>query len=178
MAKLKSKNKQAFAEFYDLYIDKIYRFVFFKVGDKLEAEDLTSSIFLKTWNSIQQNDISDYKTMPSLVYKIARNSIIDHYRKSNREEYLSGDSEDEVDIADEKLDLKISSETASDYEMVKEKLNHLKDEYKEIIILKYIDELSINEIAEILDKNKGNVRVLMYRALNALKELVNENNKK
>jgi len=174
-AKLKSKDKQAFTEAYDLYIDKIYRFVYFKISDPVEAEDLTSSVFLKTWNYVQQNSITDEKTLPALLYKIARNSVIDYYRKLSNENQISIEGENEgVDIEDSKQDLKKKFELDSDMENLREKLNQLKDEYREIIVLKYVDELSNTEIAEILGKSKGNVRILSFRALNALKELMGE----
>lgn len=178
VAKLKSKDKQAFAEMYDLYVDKIYRFVYFKVGDVLEAEDLTSSIFLKTWNHLQQKDVEDFKTVPALIYKIARNTIIDHYRKNSREELVSIDaSEVPLAIVDEKQNLAKNLELAGDMQNVNQKLAELKDEYREAIILRYVNELSIAEIAIILAKTRGNVRILIFRAMNALREMMNEEGK-
>ena len=71
---------------YDLYTDSIYRYIYFKVGQDEEARDLTSEVFLKAWNYIQDNKITDYKTLKALFYKIARNLVIDHYRrKSNNQ---------------------------------------------------------------------------------------------
>lgn len=176
LAKLKSKDKQAFAEVYDLFVDKIYRFVYFKVNNQAEAEDLTSSIFLKAWNHIQQNSVSDYKTLPSLIYTIARNTVIDYYRKVSREEISSYENNPEaLNVIDESHN--IGKKLLLDEEMsnITDKLSLLKDEYREAIILRYIDELSINEIAIILNKSRGNARVLCFRALSALKELVEKN---
>ncbi|MCG2698380.1 hypothetical protein L6307_04840, partial [Candidatus Parcubacteria bacterium] len=62
-----------------------------------------------------------------------------------------------------------------DMESVKHNLQELKDEYREAIVMRFVNELSISEIADILDKPKGNVRVLIYRAMKSLKELVNDN---
>lgn len=174
-AKLKSKDKQAFTEAYDLYIDKIYRFVYFKISDPVEAEDITSAVFLKTWNYVQQNSITDEKTLPALLYKIARNSVIDHYRKISNENQIPLEGEGEViNIVDEKHDLKKRFELESDMEILREKLTLLKDEYREIIVLKYVDELTIAEIAQIVGKSRGNVRILSFRALAALRELMSD----
>ena len=171
-SRLKSKDKQAFVRAYDLYIDQIYRFVYFKVGSKEEAEDLTSAVFLKTWNYVQSGNAINYKTLRSLIYKIARNAIIDHYRKTSDQKNISIDSPiSEADLIDNNQDLKKQAEIASDMELVEVKLTKLKDEYREVVVLRFINELSIAEIADILDKSKGNVRVLVYRALKALREI-------
>ncbi len=174
-SRLKSKDKQAFIKAYDLYIDKIYRFVYFKVSSKEEAEDLTSAVFLKTWNYIQEGNLINYQTLRSLVYKIARNLIIDHYRKTSHQENISIDSSvSEANLIDDKQDLKKQAEIASDMALVEAKLTKLKDEYREVVVLRFINELSITEIADILDKSKGNVRVMVYRALKALRELTSK----
>lgn len=174
----KRNDKQAFIKAYDLYIDQLYRFIYFKVGSREEAEDLCSAVFLKTWNYILDNGIKNEKTLKALLYKIARNLIIDHYRKVKGKENVSLDNGagaqimDEAPAAGQNVDLKI------DLMVLETKLPELKDEYREIIILRFINELSIKEIAEILNKSKGNVRVLIFRALNALKELMIEPVKK
>jgi RNA polymerase sigma-70 factor (ECF subfamily) len=173
--RLKSKDKQAFIKAYDLYIDQIYRFIYFKVGSKEEAEDLTSAVFLKTWGYIREGNLTDYKTLKSLIYKIARNLIIDHYRKTSRQEKVSisisaGDCE--LNLIDEKQDIVKQMELKMEFAGLEAKLAELKDEYREALVLRFINELSIGEIANILNKPRGNVRVLIFRALEALKRLV------
>lgn len=172
---MKGKDRDAFVEAYDAYADKVYRFIYFKVGDALEAQDLTSSVFLKTWNYIRQNSVTDYKTLPALFYKIARNVVVDHYRKNSREETVALENSPEAEmIVDQGQDLLSKAALESDLELIKEKLSELKDEYREAIILRYVDELSVAEMATILDKSAGNVRILTFRALNALRELMGE----
>ncbi|MBU0636979.1 RNA polymerase sigma factor [Patescibacteria group bacterium] len=176
--KIKNKDRLAFIKAYDLYVDQLYRFIYFKVGNSEEAEDLTSSVFLKTWTYLQENSVISEKTLKSLLYKISRNLIIDHYRKINRHGNVFLDS-DNIDVAgrnfiDEKQNLIKQNEIAFDLTIIETKLPELKDEYREIIILRFINELSIKEIAEILEKSKGNVRILIYRALKALKNLMEQ----
>lgn len=174
-SRLKQKDKEAFAKAYDLYLDQIHRFIYFKVGNREVAEDLTSAVFLKTWNYIQDGDLEKHKTIKPLVYKIARTTIIDHYRKKNQENSLAVDSQEAFfDIVDKGQDILKQAKISSDISMVTERLLELKDEYREIIIMRYIDELTIKEIAKVLDKSRGNIRVLTFRALKALKELVNQ----
>ena len=178
-SRIKNKDRQAFVNAYDLYVDQIYRFIYFKVGNKEEAEDLSSAVFLKIWSYLQENNIIDSKTLRPLLYKIARNIIIDHYRKINQRENVSLDKTmEQGGLIDVKQDIAQRAEVMSDLMVIETKLPELKEEYREVIIMRYINELSIKEIAEILDKSKGNVRVLIYRALSTLKELMNQDENK
>ena len=171
--RLKHKDKEAFLKAYDLYTDNIYRFIYFKVNSREEAEDITSLVFLKTWDYIQDNNLSNYKTLKYLLYKIARNLVIDHYRKKSKQQKIIYNNDiSSLDIIDKSQNLLQQAELAADFKIIEKKLFELKDEYREVIILKYINELSIAEIAKILEKSRGNVRVLVFRALKALREIV------
>ncbi len=174
--RLTKKDKEAFVRTYDLYFDQIYRFVYFKVSSKEEAEDLTSVVFLKTWGHVQNKSIKDHKTLKALLYKVARNSVIDHYRKkSSQIEKVSLDSStSEIELPDNSQDIHKNIEIADDYSQIKDKLLELKEEYRELIVMRYVNELSIKEIALSLNKSRGNVRVTLYRALKALRTIVKE----
>ncbi|MEI7498551.1 MAG: RNA polymerase sigma factor [Candidatus Falkowbacteria bacterium] len=172
LAKLKSLKQDAFTELYDQYVDRVYRFVYFKVGNAEEAEDLTSLTFLKTWQHLSKGELTDSKTLPALVYRVARNAIIDHYRQKSRVEIVSMESPEAEEVQDATQVIAEHFDQGLQLEQLKNKLGELKDEYREVIILKYIDELSNDEIATILDKSKGNVRVLIFRATQALRDLV------
>lgn len=175
--RIKQSDKDAFIRAYDLYVDQLYRFIYFKVGNREEAEDLCSAMFLKTWHYILENSLKDQKTLKALFYKISRNLIIDHYRKTKGKETMSLDDEKGINVTDEKQNLNHDLELKADLLVLESKLPELKDEYREIIILRFINELSIKEIAEVLDKSRGNVRILIYRSLNALKELLSQDKK-
>lgn len=178
--RVKKKDKDAFIEAYDLYADDIYRFVFFKIGHEEEAKDLTSAVFLKVWNYAQSRGLDESKSLRAFIYKTARNLIIDHYRQLRETEARLDDAEKVLEemLTDEKQDLEKQSEILSDMNLIKEGLSQLKDEYREIILLRFVDELSFAEISEVTGKAAGNVRVLTFRALQALKEILDVKNKK
>jgi RNA polymerase sigma-70 factor (ECF subfamily) len=168
----REKKKKIFIEAHDKYLDQIYRFIYFKVGNKEEAEDLSSSTFLKVWNYLQNSKIKE-KTLRAFIYRTARNTVIDFYRSKN---YNSGSVSLEMaaEVIDEKLNIEKAVEIKLDFSLIENKLKKLKDEYREVIILRFTEDLSIGEIADILEKPKGSVRVLVYRALKALKEIMNQ----
>lgn len=166
---LKSRlgDKDAFASIYNKYVNKIYRFAFYKTSSKEIAEDITSQTFLKLWEMIAQG--GQIKTLQALLYQIARNLIIDHYRsKKNTEVPLEFETDKQTIHIDERIHSKI------DNELLRPAVMQLKEEYREVVILRYIEELSISEIAKIVDKSRGNVRTLTHRALNELKNILKD----
>lgn len=170
-------NKEIFTKAYDDYIDQIYRFIYFKVGNKEEAQDLSSAVFLKTWDYMSRNKIR-IKTLRALVYKIARNTVIDYYRGKSMAQDSMETLEEGANIIDEEQDVVKSTELSIDMALLKECLDELKDEYREVIVLRFTEELSISEISAILEKPKGSTRVLIFRALKALRELTDQKIKK
>jgi len=177
LSRLKSRDKEVFTEVYDANVADIHRFVYFKIGSREEANDLTSIIFLKTWDHIQKNTLEDAKTLRALLYKVARNAIIDYYREKGNQKPISLDDEkNPVEIAsDINQDEKLDQDT--DLKRIISQLPFLKEEYREIIIMRFINDLSLEEISDVTQKSRGNVRVLLHRALTALKELIEEEEK-
>lgn len=163
------QDPEAFAELYDEYVKQIYRFVYFKVSSHEEAEDITSEIFLKAWNYVKEK--KEIKSFSGLLYKIARNCIIDLYRsRSTRPENVSIYKEELVIGDNGKLyaDLEIKIEAERIIGIIKK----LKEEYQEAITLRYVDGLAVEEIAEITGKGNIAVRVTLHRALQKIKQLL------
>jgi RNA polymerase sigma-70 factor (ECF subfamily) len=176
--RVKKKDRNAFIEAYDLYADDVYRFVFFKIGNAEEAKDLTSAVFLKVWNYAQSRGLDESKSLRAFIYKTARNLIIDYYRQKRETESRLDDGENKLldFLADEKQDLVKQTELLSDMNLVMAGLGKLKDEYREIILLRFVDELSFAEIAEVTGKTSGSIRIQAFRAMQALKDLLGEKN--
>lgn len=174
--RLKNHDQSAFEELYDKNIDDIYRFIYFKIGKKEEAHDLSSSVFLKTWEYLQKNKVGNRETLRALVYKIARNVVIDYYR-SNRGENLSLDDENnKIDVIDDNYNLESDISDQGDFSDLMSKMMELKNEYREILLMRFVNELSLEEISDITGKKKINVRVILHRAVKALKEIVEKEN--
>jgi RNA polymerase sigma-70 factor (ECF subfamily) len=175
--RLRKRDREAFTKAYDENVSEIYRFIYFKVGSDEEAKDITSAVFLKTWNHIQTNTLESAKTLRALFYKIARNAIIDHYRERGKSQIISIEEEGgKIDIPFE-TDEETRLDTERDIELIRSKLPLLKEEYREVLIMKFINELELEEISDITGKSKGNIRVLTHRALKALKDIMAEDEK-
>ncbi len=168
------KDTEAFGELYDRYISKIYRFVYLKVSHREEAEDIVSEVFLKAWNyliDVQRETDTEIKSFSGLIYTIARTSLVDFFRaRSKRKECTIETLENVAHDGD----IREKTQREQEIEVVLKHLKKMKREYQEIIVLKYIEELSTAEIARILDKSLVVVRVTVHRALKILKKLLEE----
>jgi len=165
-----SLNEQ-FSQIYDQYIDKIYRFIYLKVNSQEIAEDVTSKVFIKGWE-VFQNPKEEVKNPGAFLYQIARNSVVDYYREKGRTKIVSADASPEiVDPGTSAQDRAILS---ADVNVVKKGIQKLKKEHQDIIIWHYLDDMPIADIAELLDKPAGTVRVMLHRGLKDLKNIIQE----
>jgi len=162
--------RKSFSRIYDKYIDKIYRFVFLKVSSQEIAEDLTAETFSKTWVFFKEKD-EQIDNIQAFLYKTARNLVIDYYRQKGKTPVISVNN---PAIIDPRQDLEEKAIINSDIEYIKEALANLNEDYQNAIIWYYLDDLPISEVSQLLDRTKEATRVLIHRALNALKKEIKE----
>lgn len=165
------KDPEAFGKIYDSYAGRIYRFVYFKVSSVEEAQDLTADVFLKAWSYLIDEKGKDVRHLSALLYRMARNQVIDHYRSMSGRETQPLSEHAEETVADARMD-QLKADAKIDAQLLETHLRSLKDEYREVLVMSYLDELESPEIARILGKTAGNVRVLLHRALAALRDVV------
>jgi len=156
--------RKIFSNIYNQYVGKIYRFIFIKVSSQEIAEDLTSETFLRGWKVFKERE--DIENPSAFLYQIARNLIVDHYRDKGKAKIVSAEY---TPVVDPREDLEKKAILGSDIELIRLALANLTDDHQNVIIWRYLDELSIPEIAKILNKPEGTVRVTLHRALKTLK---------
>ena len=157
--------QQEFSKIYDQYINKIYRFIFLKVNSQEIAEDLTSETFLRGWRTFREEE-KEINNPPAFLYQIARNLVIDFYREKGKAQIISTEYAQIYDFRENPEERALLS---SDMEMVKRAIGNLKEDYQTAVICYYLDDLSAPEIAKIMNKPEGTVRVMLHRALKSLK---------
>jgi RNA polymerase sigma-70 factor (ECF subfamily) len=160
-----------FGKIYDKHVDKIYRFVYLKVNSSEVAQDLTSEVFLRGWESFKNQD-DKIGNITAFLYQIARNLVVDHYRAKAQAVFVSTDTA--PTIPDIGKSIEEIAMMKSDMDRIKAVLGNIKDEYREVITWYYMDEFTVPEIARILNKSEEAVRVLIHRALKALKSQLDE----
>jgi len=171
LSQIASGDKEAFGQLYDLYAPRIFRFIRLKVGSQVLAEDLSSESFLRIWEYLKDPEIKIEETFQALLYKVARNLIIDYYKKKSSQEILIGD-DFHLFLNEEPAKNEIASKEISD--QIHRAIIRIKEEYQDVLILYYIDGLSVEQIAKTMDKSQGAIRVLIHRGLKSLKEHLSE----
>ena len=160
--------RKIFSKIYDRYIDKIYRFIFLKVNSQEIAQDLTSETFLRGWESFKNGN--KIENPQAFLYRIARNLVTDYYREKGKAKIVSVEY---VKITDPQTNLEEKALARSDLETIRQALANLKEDYQNVIIWHYLDDLPIQEVAKLLDRTEEATRVLLSRALKALKNEIN-----
>lgn len=160
----KQGDAEAFGRLYDGHIKPIYDFIFYKTLNKEIAEDITSTVFMKAWKNISQCQAESFSAW---LYSIARRAVADYYRQKKD----NIDIDDCWDLADSE-DMFTKIETNLQIGTIKEELKKLKNQDREIIIMRFWLGLSFQEIANYLDKNEGAVKMSLSRALKDIRARV------
>lgn len=163
----KEGNKEAFSDLYELYFVPVFRYIYHRVGSREEAEDLAQTVFLKVYNSIYRFEEKG-KSPLAYFFTVARNTVIDHARKKKE---ITVDDLEQVSpgALNIEKDIHESIDREKNLTLIKEAMEDLTEEQREIVSLKFISGLSNMEIAEMIGKNEGAVRQLQCRALKALR---------
>jgi RNA polymerase sigma-70 factor (ECF subfamily) len=160
---------KAFGALYDHYQPQIYRFLYLKVAGREEAEDLTHQVFLSAWLGIPRYKHRGFP-FSSWLYQIARNQVVDHYRARKEAVSLEGiDPEAFAERFDE-ADMDKSLEVERAIGMIRS----LKQEYQDVLILRFVEDLSVKEVASMMGKSEGAIKLLQHRALRVLREKLGE----
>lgn len=153
----------AFGDLYIIFVEKIYRYVFYHINSKTAAEDITGEVFLKAWRAIGSCRGKENAFSPWL-YRIAHNQLVDEIRKRQRRPFL------ELDNVETISDSKNSVEGYSEQQELLKLIDRLPSNQRRVIILKFIEGMGNREIAKIMGKSEGALRVMQMRALAALRK--------
>lgn len=168
-----SSKKRFFEKFYDQHLDKVYRFIFLKVSSVEISQDLTAETFLRFWQTIKgPNKIEDPR---AFLYQIARNLVIDYYRQNNPFLNLSVE---ELVLVDPRPGPEKEAELEAELQALLKELQKLPDSYQDALVWHYLDDLSVKEISQILDKSENAVRLIIHRGLRSLKACFKTENKR
>ncbi len=160
----KAGEREAFSQLYDQHVASIYKFIASRIREEMVAEDLTSQVFLKAWENIGR-----YRNLGlpfrAWLFRIARNTLIDHYRTANSHDCLDrlpvnepapeGNIEEQIEGYIEKKELV-------------EAIDQLTNEQRQAICLKFLQGFSNREVARRMGKGTGAIRALQMRGLQTL----------
>jgi RNA polymerase sigma-70 factor (ECF subfamily) len=157
----------AFAELYDRHVVRVYRHIYYMVNDTRETEDLTAQTFLKAWEAVGRYKERGAPFIAWLL-RIAHNLTVSHLRAKRSHGAL------EDTYVDHKMDRNPEQalEQSSDEKSVREAVLRLRDEQRQVIILRFVEEMDYQEVAQVIGKSVPAVRVIQHRALGNLRKIM------
>lgn len=163
--------EQEFIKTYDQFSDAIFRHCVFRISDREKAKDITQGSFVRLWDYMSEGKEID--NIRAFLYRIANNLIIDEYRKKKDE---SLDRMRDEEGFDEGFDPRHDIETKDEYSRAQALLSRLPDKYREALVMRHIDGLSVKDIARLTHETENVISVRIHRAIEKLKTLSNEQN--
>ena len=158
----KRGNSEAFGHIYDILSKPIYNFLYARLRQKEQAEDLLQTVFLKVWNSLDTYKPNKRAKFSTWVFQIANYTLIDFWR--TRKETT------DITLVENLSDFALDPKLYEEYNYLWNALKTLPDDYQTVLELRFRQDLSVAEVSVIMDKSPVGIRVLQHRALKALKQ--------
>lgn len=168
IARAKTYEEEALSELYRRYADAIFRYVYYRVGDRAVAEDLVGDVFVRALENLPSYQDTG-RPFEAWLYRIAHARVVDHYR---RQKVRRTTPLNERLAAAEGADPEHTVAERDDARRVWESLVHLSDDQQQVVALRFISGYSIAEVADLLHKTEGAVKALQHRALASLRRLL------
>ena len=171
MARSIDGDADAFGALYERHLDAIFRYVYYRVGDTREAEDLTEQVFLRAWEAIPRYR---QRSTPftSWLYRIAHNAVVDFHR--DRKWTVPVPSHELFEIRGERPSSVQQVIAAEEAARLASAIGQLPEEQQQVVVLRFVEGLGHAEVARVLGKSPGACRVIQHRALAALGRLLGE----
>ena len=166
LKRLRKGDHRAFTEAYDLFAPKLYRHAYFRTSSHETAEDIMGQTFLKAWEFVSTKP-GEVENLKAFLYRICNNLIIDHYRSKVRTDIAITDGLERTLSTDE--DIEDAADLGIALDRMHEALDGLHHEAKDLIVMRYIDELTMDEISVIKGKTKNALYVALHRAVKELR---------
>ncbi len=161
-------DKQAFGQLYEIYADRIFRYLFFRTGTEVVAEDLMCDVFFKAWAALPEFNLDKkHNNFKAWLYRIAHNTLIDHRRTHKTE--IPIDQLVELQSVSEKPEKKIEDKEEISHLLAD--LNTLDNLSRQVLIHRFVAGLSHRETAALLGIREANVRVIQFRAIKKMREI-------
>ena len=162
-----SRDPDAFGRLYDMYVDRVYRHLYYRVGNVADAEDLTQEVFRKAWQAIDR-----YKKTASpfvaWLMTISHNLVVDFYRTKKDKTYL----EAELTADDSAAGPERAAEAHFEQQQLRRAILQLPSDQQQVILLRFVEGFRNPEVASILGKSEGAIRVILHRALVKLRHIL------
>ena len=163
---------EAFGRLYDIHVDRVYRHIYYRVGNEQDAQDLTQQVFLKAWQAIHRYR-KTARPFIAWLMTISHNLVVDSYRTRKDKAYL----EAEVLADGPASSPEQAVEASLEQHRLRRAIQKLGSDEQQVVILRFMEGFEFSEIASVLKKKEGNVRVILHRALVKLRNILEKDEK-
>jgi len=167
VARARRRDATAFGELYERHLACVYRYIAYRTARQDVAEDLTSEVFLNAWKTIERFEDRGY-TFRAWLLRLAHNEVIDYYRTRKRDMSLPEHDTAVLAFAGPEL----LAEANADRDSLLRAVHQLPDEWQQLVLLRFVENFSFEEIGTVLGKRSGACRQIQHRALARLRELL------
>jgi RNA polymerase sigma-70 factor (ECF subfamily) len=160
---------EVFGRLYDMYVERVYRHIFYRVGIVEDAEDLTQQVFMKAWKAIGRYKITSSPFLAWLM-RISHNLVTDFYRSKKDKVYL----DTELAAYDPASSPERVAELNFEQQRIRKAILQLPGEQQQVIMMSFIEGFTYAEIASSMGKSEGAIRVIQHRALKKMRHIMEE----
>lgn len=159
---------EAFGRLYDVYADRIYRHIYYRISNIEDARDLTQEVFMKAWQALPRYRRTKTPFL-GWLFTISHNRVIDYYRTKKDYAHLNDNA---ILIEDREGSPERLAEDHFTQQEIRRVIIQLPKDQQQVILMSFIEGFAYKEIAAALNKTEGNIRVIMYRALKKMREIL------
>jgi RNA polymerase sigma-70 factor (ECF subfamily) len=171
LKKAKEGEADAFGELYERHVNAVYRFLYARLDNRMDAEDFAGEVFMRAWHSLPSYNERGIPFLAFLLI-VARNVLIDHYRRNGRSPQHV--PIEDLQLSDANPDPGEILSLNSNHQELRQALDQLRDDYQEVLVLRFLSDLSPKETAQVMKRSTGAIRVLQHRALAAIRKALEE----
>lgn len=170
---LRTGDRKWFSMIYENTMPGIYRYFYFRTMQRELSEDLTSEVFIRVYRNLRKTTLNG-RSFITWIYRIARNILIDHFRKNNPESHSIEEIVDSIKVQDDKILKEESAFLRKEFELenpgLLSALNSLTSLQKDVIILRFIEDMDYDTIAGVFKKTRGTIRGIVFRAVEKIRQ--------
>ena len=175
LIKQAKSDKEAFGQLYEQYVDKIYSYIYYRTGNAGEAEDLTARVFFRAMEHIGSYEDRGFP-FSAWLYRIAHNLVANWHRDHSRRQIFAMENVEQWYITQEGPES--AAEQRADREALLQAVRSLPADRQDLLLFKFVEQLTNAEIGAIMDRSEGAIKSLYYRTLQELRTELSEKPKR
>jgi RNA polymerase sigma-70 factor (ECF subfamily) len=160
------QDPEAFGELYELYVDKIYSYIYYRTGNHHDAEDLTARTFYQALKHFHRY-VDRGLPVSAWLYRIAHNLVANWHRDRSRRQVIALD---EIALVSQRQHPESTLELEDDQRLLLRLIRRMSPDRQHLLILKFVEQMSNRQIAQIMGRSEGAIKSLYHRTLLALRE--------